>query len=106
MDCCHSGTGMDLPFVWHKKSGWTEETNPFFSPGDVQLFSGCEDDETSADFKTLYGASGGAMTTAWCDVLRKEASITYPELMAKLKAQLRRRGFQQSPVLSSTQHFD
>eukprot|EP00921_Rhytidocystis_pertsovi_P011888 GHVQ01019256.1.p1 GENE.GHVQ01019256.1~~GHVQ01019256.1.p1 ORF type:complete len:481 (+),score=49.85 GHVQ01019256.1:109-1551(+) len=41
MDCCHSGTGMDLPFWWNpKKTLWEEEDNPFFVMGDVQLFSG------------------------------------------------------------------
>merc|ERR1719499_2672641 len=58
MDCCHSGTGLDLPFSWTGR-GWREETNPFHSRGDVQLFSGCADDDTSADATGAWGAAGG-----------------------------------------------
>jgi hypothetical protein len=52
MDCCHSGTGLDLPWTYQHGRSQTifrEDTNPFHSLGDVQLFSGCEDDQTSAD---------------------------------------------------------
>merc|ERR1719254_157967 len=105
MDCCHSGTCMDLPYSWTKK-GWREETNPYHCPADVQLFSGCEDDDTSADASTAFGAAGGAMTTAFCDSLRAAPCPTYPELMRNLNQLLSRRGFRQCAQLTSTQRFD
>merc|ERR1719330_2329180 len=105
MDCCHSGTCLDLPFCWTGR-GWREETNPYHSLGDVQMFSGCEDDDTSSDASTAYGAAGGAMTTALCDVLRRNPSPLYPELLNMLSQSLRQRGFSQQPVLSSSQCFD
>eukprot|EP00957_Ditylum_brightwellii_P143824 10959352-Ditylum_brightwellii.AAC.1 len=50
MDCCHSGTGLDLPFDYEPYTGrWVEETNPAHSKGHVVLFASCEDAETSAD---------------------------------------------------------
>eukprot|EP00971_Amphidinium_carterae_P306676 6094675-Amphidinium_carterae.1 len=76
MDCCHSGTGMDLPFTWTKSRGWKEEVNPHHSKCDAQLFSGCEDHDVSAD-ATRYGQAGGAMTTAFCDVLRSNPMLPY-----------------------------
>merc|ERR1711874_819177 len=57
MDCCHSGTGLDLPFTYTDR-GWREETNPYHSQGDVQMFSGCEDHDTSAD-SSHGGVAGG-----------------------------------------------
>merc|ERR1719215_1034730 len=95
---------MDLPFV-HTGNGWREETNPFHTCGDVQLFSGCEDEDTSADASGAFGQAGGAMTTAFCDVLRQDACPSYPELMARLHDLMRRRGFSQRPQLTSSQAF-
>jgi hypothetical protein len=105
MDCCHSGTGLDLPYTL-TRGGWKEETNPFHSMGDVQLFSGCEDHDTSADTCSRYGAAGGAMTTALCDVLRQSRGLTYSELIAQLNRLMRNRGLRQCAQLTSSQRFD
>jgi len=104
MDCCHSGTGMDLPFV-HKGHDWREETNPFHTCADVQMFSGCEDEDCSADASGAYGKPGGAMTTAFCDALRQDPCPTYPDLMAHLHKLMISRGFLQRPQLTSSQAF-
>ncbi|EER16730.1 conserved hypothetical protein [Perkinsus marinus ATCC 50983] len=66
MDSCHSGTGMDLPYTWLNGTGWKEDVNPWHSRGDVQLFSGCDDSQTSAD-ASVGNLKGGAMTTAFCN---------------------------------------
>ncbi|CAK9103287.1 unnamed protein product [Durusdinium trenchii] len=106
MDCCHSGTGLDLPFTWDMRRGmWREEVNPFHSMGDVLMFSGCEDDDTSSDAAGMYAAPGGAMTTAFCDVLRRNPRPIYPQLLQLLHQHLNRGGFSQRPVLSSTQQW-
>lgn len=107
MDCCHSGTGLDLPYAWNARRGWREETNPCHSLGDVQLFSGCEDDDTSSDASTAYGAAGGAMTTAFCDVLRQNpGGLTYAQFMRQLTSTIHRRGFSQHAQLTSSQRFE
>jgi hypothetical protein len=104
LDCCHSGTGLDLPFTW-TDAGWREETNPYHSLGDVQLFSGCDDDECSADVASAASA-GGAMTTALCEILRTGVCMRYPELLSKLHQAMRSGGFSQRPRLTSSQRFD
>jgi len=109
MDCCHSGTGLDLPYSWDlRRRAWREEVNPYHSLGDVLMFSGCEDDDTSSDASGGYGAPGGAMSTAFCDVLRQHPRLTYPQLLELLHRHLMSNGFTQRPVLSASQqfHFD
>jgi len=106
MDCCHSGTGMDLPYG-HTSRGWRMETNPWFHVSDVQLFSGCEDHGTSADVSSRYGKNGGAMTTAFCDVLRSNPSPpSYTQLIVELNKTMKARGFGQRPQLTSSQQFN
>ena len=72
MDSCHSGTGLDLPFSWEPAAGrggwvggWREETNPYHSLGDVQMISGCEDDDVSCD------AAGGRGRTSFFSLISR-----------------------------------
>merc|ERR1712071_482066 len=106
MDCCHSGTGLDLPFDYNvKKDKWTVDENPAHSQGDVIQFSGCQDDQTSADAMDKYQA-GGAMTTAFIHSIRTQPNATYAQLLSSLHSNLKRRGFKQKPQLTTSQRFD
>ena len=106
MDCCHSGTGLDLPFTYVQGRGWSVDSLPAFSPGDVQMFSGCRDDQTSADV-VAGGQAGGAMTNAFLAVLdNARHDLKYHELMDALHRELRRKRMSQKPQLSSSQRFD
>eukprot|EP00747_Dinoflagellata_sp_TGD_P170989 gnl/TRDRNA2_/TRDRNA2_203915_c0_seq1.p1 gnl/TRDRNA2_/TRDRNA2_203915_c0~~gnl/TRDRNA2_/TRDRNA2_203915_c0_seq1.p1 ORF type:complete len:431 (-),score=68.24 gnl/TRDRNA2_/TRDRNA2_203915_c0_seq1:131-1369(-) len=107
MDCCHSGTGLDLPFTYDTyRRSWIEDDNPCHSEGDVQLFSGCLDDQTSADVQSIYSAASGAMTTAFCDTLESNPAPSYPQLLDGLHRHLRQRGHSQRSQLTSSQRFD
>lgn len=103
MDCCHSGTGMDLPFIW-EKGQWIVDDNPFFTYGDVQLFSGCCDSQVSYDSSSLGGLTkGGAMTKAFIGALKeKPYQHTFRSLIADLQSRLEG---QQRPQLSASQQF-
>eukprot|EP00591_Stephanopyxis_turris_P004027 CAMPEP_0195508788 /NCGR_PEP_ID=MMETSP0794_2-20130614/1898_1 /TAXON_ID=515487 /ORGANISM="Stephanopyxis turris, Strain CCMP 815" /LENGTH=682 /DNA_ID=CAMNT_0040635841 /DNA_START=21 /DNA_END=2069 /DNA_ORIENTATION=+ len=114
MDCCHSGTGLDLPFEFKldrygsKASGqgrWVTETNPAHSQADVLLFSGCEDSQTSADTFDKYQA-GGAMTQSFIKAYQQNPRQTYPQLLQNIHTHLKRRGFSQRPQLTTSQRFD
>jgi len=117
MDCCHSGTGLDLPFDYKigKKKGfgerkggkWMEEVNPAHSRGDVCLFSGCEDSQTSADTVDRRGKGSGAMTQSFIDGFERNGfGGTYTELLASMYDSLKRRGFSQKPQLTTSQKFN
>ncbi|KAG8462890.1 hypothetical protein KFE25_001663 [Diacronema lutheri] len=105
MDCCHSGTGLDLPFTL-RADRWEVDDNPHHVEGDVVFFSGCEDGDFSADARPRYGAPGGAMTTAFVRVVREGRYASYPHFMRELDVAMRRGGFAQRPQLCATQAFD
>merc|ERR550514_674383 len=103
---------MDLPFIWRHRPGgygdeWVEEANPSHAAADVQMFSGCRDEQCSAD-ASFGGSRGGAMTKSFLAALEESPGVapTYPELMGRIYAKLRERGFEQVPQLSSSQRFD
>ena len=105
MDCCHSGTGLDLPYDYQSGRGWRCEDVPFHTRGDVQMLSGCEDDQTSAETYHNFSA-GGAMTNALLKALKDNPLPLYPDLFRALHANLRKKGFRQRPQLTSSQPFD
>jgi hypothetical protein len=105
MDCCHSGTGLDLPYQY-TDGGWKEDTNPYHCGADVMLFSACMDSEQSADCTDAAGSAGGAMTTAFCALLRSDGvGLTYPGFMMRLQQLMTQQGFTQQPVLTASQQF-
>merc|ERR1719356_2058595 len=105
MDCCHSGTGLDLPFEL-KYGQWQEEDNPCHSQADVMLISGCQDDQCSSDGGGGYGRPMGAMTTALCNTLERQPILSCAQLLDGLRGELRRGGFDQIPSITSSQRWD
>jgi hypothetical protein len=105
LDCCHSGSGLDLPFNL-SDGRWVRDDNPHYTLGDVIFFSGCEDHDYSADARPRYAAPGGAMTMAFCQVLKDGRPSSYPELMRQLALAMRQGDFTQRPQMCATQAFD
>jgi len=62
MDCCHSGTGMDLPFV--KKRFGVSTENYQATTNDVWCISACRDQQTAAD-TSFDRIPQGALTHAF-----------------------------------------
>lgn len=109
LDCCHSGSALDLPFIWDRAGRWNTEAYTWHTAGDAQMFSGCEDSQCSMDaWDSRMKRSGGAMTTSMCDALwdARGRTMTYPAMLEKLHEILNDRKFDQKPKLSSSQRFD
>ena len=133
MDCCHSGTGMDLAFI-HKVnqdeeeqsfSGFLQKNNPNeenanqsdiaqqsqkkyddTSDAVVVMFSGCMDNQTSAD-ATINGKASGAMTYSLSTALDSTGgNCSYRELLLKMYELLEEGGYTQVPQLSTACPFD
>ena len=76
MDCCHSGTGLDLPFTKsayvskNRKPKENRITQEGFSSGTTVCFSSCQDSETSADIG-VNGQYSGALTHFWLKAVKE-----------------------------------
>ncbi|CAK7347782.1 unnamed protein product [Dovyalis caffra] len=126
VDACHSGTVLDLPFlcrmnrsgqyVWedHRpRSGLWKGTNG----GEVISFSGCDDDQTSADTSALSKiTSTGAMTFCFIQAIERGHGTTYGSILNSMRTTIRNTGsglggsgvggLRQEPQLTSCQPFD
>jgi hypothetical protein len=158
LDCCHSGSALELPFVYRSdddgnislmdnlKAGvrlmgeandlfrggfsfdkmaeakdlYAGATNFFrgfkhmgeeegLAEGDygayerehkmVTMFSGCRDDQTSAD-ANIGGMSEGAMSWAFLETMKKMANPTYLQALQDTRYNLRQSNYTQVPQLS------
>lgn len=89
--------------------GQSEEKKKFLrqqkgSPADVIMFSGCKDDQTSADASEA-GRATGAMSWAITTALRQNKNQSYLQLLNNIR-QLLRQKYQQRPQLSSSHPMD
>uniref|UniRef100_A0A1J3F859 Metacaspase-2 n=1 Tax=Noccaea caerulescens TaxID=107243 RepID=A0A1J3F859_NOCCA len=96
VDACHSGTVLDLPYLcrmdrlgnydWedHRpQSGLWKGT----SGGEVFSFTGCDDDQTSADTPQLSGSAWtGAMTYAFIQAIERGHGTTYGSLLSAMRS--------------------
>ncbi|KAI7857406.1 peptidase C14, caspase domain-containing protein [Circinella umbellata] len=84
----------------------TEEENreQNSSAADVIMFSGCKDDQTSADAQEA-GKSTGAMSYAFTTTLRENPNQSYQQLLNSVRDILREK-YEQRPQLSSSHPID
>ncbi|CAK9163134.1 unnamed protein product [Ilex paraguariensis] len=136
IDACHSGTVLDLPFVYNKeRKGWDDNSPPSgvfkgTSGGLAISFSACLDDQLAADTDAFsekrLAASGrkmaGAMTYTFVQAVKQNPTITYGELINSMYknieeahrkclhshflSRLFHRNILQEPQLSSSAKFD
>ncbi|KAK4488565.1 hypothetical protein RD792_004331 [Penstemon davidsonii] len=102
IDACHSGTVLDLPFlcrmnrsgqyIWedHRpRSGVWKGTNG----GEAISFSGCDDDQTSADTSALSKiTSTGAMTFCFIQAIERGHGTTYGSILTAMRTAIRDAG--------------
>lgn len=74
------------------------------SAADVIMFSGCKDDQTSAD-ATEAGRATGAMSYAITRALRENRNQTYIQLLNSIRTILKQK-YNQRPQLSSSHPMD
>ncbi|XP_031502847.1 metacaspase-1-like [Nymphaea colorata] len=95
IDCCHSGTALDLPFVCRMdrngRYGWEDHNPPSgiwkgTNGGEVISISGCDDHQNSADTSALAEViSAGAMTYSFIQAIERGAGATYGSLLNAMR---------------------
>lgn len=116
LDCCHSGTGMDLCYGLYERYSdkrllmvkdvrASRETK-----GQVVMLSGCLDHQTSAD-AWISGKYQGALTSSYLQVMQNNnTKLTYRDLITQVRDILdgdeKTEGFTQIPFLTSGKNLN
>lgn len=105
MDCCHSGTVVDLPYSFDvTQYGLARrlENRKVVSNEHIYMLSGCQDSQTSDDVQ-YEGKPEGAFTKALYDSLeRNNFEVDLIDLFVSIRAILQYRGHNQKTLLSSS----
>eukprot|EP01111_Echinosteliopsis_oligospora_P007249 TRINITY_DN21_c0_g3_i1.p1 TRINITY_DN21_c0_g3~~TRINITY_DN21_c0_g3_i1.p1 ORF type:complete len:372 (-),score=111.77 TRINITY_DN21_c0_g3_i1:62-1177(-) len=112
MDSCHSGTGMDLPFVYTmgRSASSNQIATTKTTQGDVILFSSCRDDQTAADASSLSSVHTGVLSYLFCKTVEEDikrgSHISYGKMMQDMLALAQQKGFRQALQISTGRPFD
>jgi hypothetical protein len=108
MDCCHSGSCMDLKYISRivdQETGIVINTHTSEdTQASIQCLSGCMDDQTSLDMN-IDGVNTGLLTAAFLHTMKavnkSKQSITYKDLLRRIHLfVMSKRVYSQSPTLS------
>jgi hypothetical protein len=107
-DSCHSGSVCDLPwsFQYVSPTNWTKtkSNSVTINNPNIFMFSGCKDDQTSADaYFKMDKSAAGAFTNALITGLRYyRHNVSIGNLYQYVCVYLKSGGFTQIPILSTT----
>lgn len=113
IDACHSGTGLDVKYCYrdvnfaqNKQNSQTANPKQKDTECNVVCWSGCRDDQTSAD-AYIKGSYAGALTATFMDIMRdKKQDKSFTAIYTKLLEQMQKGKYTQKPQLSSGKPID
>lgn len=130
LDCCHSGTGLDLKYnleydetnnhvpindknLLQPLSQKLNKLNEYYlkdngykdSNSDVIMISGCMSTQTSSD-AVIGNKNCGAMTSAFLETLQNNKQLDYISLMNTMLTILQKRDFEQKPQFHFSKNID
>ena len=104
LDCCHSGTGIDLPYKYsliYRKSELVTNNNENIEANIIML-SGCKDNQTSSEVE-INNKSRGLMTWTFNKIIKQYGkNITCHDLLILIRNMLLSNCFDQIPQLTSS----
>lgn len=99
-DNCFSGTQLDLRYNYLSSDQPNVDTTKDETKADVYMFSGCSDQQTSAD-AYINGKYCGAMSHMFQQVFAPKKAVTFRNCLAQMRQLLATKGFDQVPQLQS-----
>jgi len=102
-DCCHSGSALDLEYLWKNNENFTQVSAPERQSDDILLISGCKDNQTSADsWNAQKRQAMGALTMALIKSLANTPTIktSWKDLVLLVRHSLATDKYTQFPMLS------
>ncbi len=108
IDCCHSGSILDLRYQYSNNDSDNTISNNegnYNTIGNVIMVSGCMDKQTSAD-AYINGNFQGAMTWAFLKAIKDNSSICWRDLIVNMRSLLKNSKYTQIPMLSSGNELD
>ena len=111
LDCCHSGSALDLRYMYNAPSygNLVMSQNEKYpkTKGSVIFISGCADTQTSADTVNEKNIPSGALTNALLKVWDKYGvNIKFKYLLWDIRTLLKGDGYEQIPQLSCSANIN
>jgi len=107
-DSCHSGTILDLKFNYLDSNNYNkyfENDKVSECQGNVIMFSGCMDAQTSSE-ALIENKVQGALTWSFIDCINKTPNCSWRELLKSMRDLLKSNNFSQIPQLSTDSFYD
>lgn len=111
LDCCHSGSALDLRYVYNAPKYGTltiSQNNQYpKTNGSVVMLSGCKDTQTAADTVDANRIPTGALTNALLNVWSTYGmEIKFKYLLWDIRRVLQSGGYDQIPQLSCSSNIN
>jgi len=111
LDCCHSGSGLDLRYMISAPQYGNiiiNQNDKYPSTnGSVIFLSGCNDNQTSADTVNSKNMPTGALTNSLLEVWNQYGmNIKFKYLLWDVRAILKRDGYSQIPQMSCSSNIN
>jgi len=110
MDCCHSGTIMDLPYKFPISNGYVYRNNESkinMNNKNIYMLSGCRDNQVANDcYNFESNTAMGLFTMTLMEVLRnRNHNVSFFQLYLDLNKYMTKYNIEQGVVLSSSNHY-
>jgi len=102
-DACHSGSALDLPYMWKQGTRFNVENEINHGTKDIIFISGCSDRQTSADSRFRWrdrGAFTWSLLKSLKKIHRAKCVYLWEDLIDLMRLRLKKYKYDQVPQIS------